>query len=412
MVITGIGVVTAVGHSLPEFWSNLLAGKSGISRITRFDPGPYPCQVGAQVVGFEAAKWMDPKEARRFDPYIQYAVAASKLAVLDGKLDLANVDKERFGVMIGSGVGGLETVENNVRILAEHGPRKVSPFLIPAMIPNMASGMVAIETGALGPNYGIVSACSSSTHAIGESLRMLRHGEVDIMLAGGSEAPLTRASFAGFCAMKAMCTSFNDAPQKASRPFDLARDGFVMGEGSVVLVMETLEHAQRRGAHIYAELLGYGATCDAYHITAPDPEGKGLGLCLRRAMADAQVTPEAVGYINAHGTSTKLNDKFETAAIKRAFGEHAYRLKISSTKSMTGHLLGGAGAVETAVSAMVLQTGDIPPTINLDTPDPDCDLDYVPNQMIHHPVDIALSINLGFGGHNAVLVLKKYTASA
>ena len=410
VVVTGIGVVTSLGHDIETFFGNLLAGKSGITAIDHFDTTEYSSKVGSAVTDFDAGQYMDPKEARRNDPYTHYAMAASKLALQDAQLDLEGVDLDRFGILVGSGIGGMNTIEQQSFKLFERGPRKVSPFMIPSLISNIAAGVVAIELGARGPNFGVVSACATGTHAIGESLRMMRYGDADVMLAGGSEAAITRLGYAGFCSMRAMSTEFNDTPEKASRPFDADRDGFVMGDGAGVLLLETLEHAQARGATIYCELAGYGATCDAYHITSPHPEGAGLSKCLQQTLRDGGIDTTEVDYINAHGTSTPYNDKFETLAFKEVFGDRAYDLKISSTKSMTGHLLGAAGGIEAAVCAKVIQTGDIPPTINLDTPDPDCDLDYVPNVKQHQEVKVALSDNLGFGGHNAALAFKAFEA--
>ncbi len=407
VVVTGIGCLSALGHDTEAFWDGLTKGRSGIARITRFDPTDFPSKVGAEVRDFDPGKFMDPKEAKRNDRYTQYAVAASRMAVNDAKLDVTKVDSERFGVIIGSGIGGMETIENQARILIERGPSRVSPFTIPSLIANIASGVVAIEFQAKSVNFGVVSACASGSHALGEALRHIRDGHADIMLSGGSEAAITRLSYAGFCNMKAMSTDFNDTPEKASRPFDKLRDGFVMGEGAGVLVIETLEHAQARGARIYCELVGYGATCDAYHITGQDQEGKGLALCLNRALAEAGVEKSEVGYINAHGTSTPINDRCETLAIKRTFGEAARQLSISSTKSMTGHLLGAAGGVEAAVCCLAIHHGVIPPTINYENPDPDCDLDYTPNVAKKRTVNVAISNNLGFGGHNASLVFKR-----
>jgi 3-oxoacyl-[acyl-carrier-protein] synthase II len=407
VVVTGIGCLSALGHDTEAFWDALTKGRSGIARITRFDPTDFPSKVGAEVRDFDPGKFMDPKEAKRNDRYTQYAVAASRMAVNDAKLDVTKVDSERFGVIIGSGIGGMETIENQARILIERGPSRVSPFTIPSLIANIASGVVAIEFQAKSVNFGVVSACASGSHALGEALRHIRDGHADIMLSGGSEAAITRLSYAGFCNMKAMSTDFNDTPEKASRPFDKLRDGFVMGEGAGVLVIETLEHAQARGARIYCELVGYGATCDAYHITGQDQEGKGLALCLNRALAEAGVEKSEVGYINAHGTSTPINDRCETLAIKRTFGEAARQLSISSTKSMTGHLLGAAGGVEAAVCCLAIHHGVIPPTINYENPDPDCDLDYTPNVAKKRTVNVAISNNLGFGGHNASLVFKR-----
>lgn len=408
IVVTGMGAVTPLGLTVDSFWDGLLAGRSGIRRVEGFDPSDLPCQIGGEVAGFDPGEYMDPKDARRNDRYTQFAVAASRMALADADLAEDQRDPERFGCLIGSGIGGLDTIEKQTFRLWEGGPRKVSPFMIPMLITNMASGVVAIEFKAMGPNYGIVSACATASHAIGDAIRILRAGEADIMLAGGSEASVTRLGYAGFCNMKAMATAFNEEPERGSRPFDARRDGFVMGEGAGVLVLETLEHAQARGAKIYAELAGHSATCDAYHITSPDPEGKGLGLCLRNALKDAEIDFSKVDYINAHGTSTPYNDKTESAAIRKVFGEHAYRLKVSSTKSMTGHLLGAAGGIEAIAAILTIRDGRIAPTINYENPDSDCDLDYVPNAAIEHPVDIAMSTNLGFGGHNAALVFKRY----
>lgn len=384
-----------------------MKGRSGISRLTRFDPTDFPSKVGAEIKEFDAGKYMDPKEAKRNDRYTQYAVAASRMAVEDAKLDVNKIDSEKFGVIIGSGIGGMETIEAQARVLIERGPSRVSPFTIPSLIANIASGVVAIEFKAKSVNFGVVSACASGSHSLGEAMRHIRDGHADVMLSGGSEAAITRLGYAGFCNMKAMSSDFNDTPEKASRPFDKLRDGFVMGEGAAVLVIESLEHAQARGARIYCELAGYGATCDAYHITGQDQEGKGLALCLNRALDDAGVTKDQVHYINAHGTSTPINDRCESLAIKRTFGEQAYKIAISSTKSMTGHLLGAAGGVEAAVCALSIFHNKVPPTINYENPDPDCDLDYVPNKAREMKVDVAISNNLGFGGHNASLVFKR-----
>tara|TARA_B100001248_G_scaffold262737_1_gene262070 strand:- start:80138 stop:81400 length:1263 start_codon:yes stop_codon:yes gene_type:complete len=410
VVVTGMGVLTSVGIGIDKYWNSILAGKSGITDVSRFDASEgYSCKVASEVRDFVPEDFIDPKEVKRNDRYTQFAVAGSKLAVEDAKLDVESLDKERFGVIMASGIGGMETIEKQSHTLFEKGPRRVSPFMIPSLISNIAAGVVAIEWGAKGPNYGIVSACASGTHAIGEAFNALRSGKADIMMAGGSEAAITRLGFAGFCSMKAMSTQSNDEPQKASRPFDSKRDGFVMGEGAGVLILETLEHAQARGAKIYCELVGYAATCDAYHITSPDTEGSGLALCLKNVLEDADLKPEDVDYINAHGTSTPYNDKFETIAIKKVFGEHAKNgLRVSSTKSMIGHLLGAAGAVETAACAKAIETGKIPPTINYEDPDPDCDLNYVPNKMEEKNVRVAINNNLGFGGQNACLALKLF----
>jgi 3-oxoacyl-[acyl-carrier-protein] synthase II len=407
VVVTGIGCLTALGPDTATFWDSLLKGRSGISRVTRFDPTDFPSKVGAEIRDFDPGKFMDPKEAKRNDRYTQYAVAASRMAVEDAKLDVTKIDSERFGVIIGSGIGGMETIENQARVLIERGPSRVSPFTIPSLIANIASGVVAIEFKAKSVNYGVVSACASGSHSLGEAMRHIRDGHADVMLSGGSEAAITRLGYAGFCNMKAMSTDFNDTPEKASRPFDKLRDGFIMGEGSGVLVIEELEHAKARGARIYCELAGYGATCDAYHITGQDQEGKGLALCLDRALQDANVQKSEVSYINAHGTSTSINDRCESLAIKRSFGEAAAKIAVSSTKSMTGHLLGAAGGIEAAVCVLAIHNGIVPPTINYENPDPDCDLDYVPNKARTMKVDVAVSNNLGFGGHNASLVFKR-----
>jgi 3-oxoacyl-[acyl-carrier-protein] synthase II len=401
-----MGVVASLGHNVADFWSAILAGKCGVDRVSLFDAKDYSCQIGAEVRGFDPATLMDAKEVRRNDRYTHFGFCAAKQAVADARLDTTKEDLDRVGVIIGSGIGGMWTIENQHKILLERGPRKVSPFMIPALISNMCSGLVAIELGARGPNFSVVSACATATHAIGESFRMIRGGEADVMVCGGAEAAITPLAYAGFCSMKAMSTN-NENPRKASRPFDLNRDGFIMGEGSGVIVIESLEHAQARGAHIYCELAGYAATCDAFHITQPDPEGKGLSQAMSRALKDARLTPEQIDYINAHGTSTPYNDKFETLAIKKVFGDAARKVMISSTKSMTGHLLGAAGGIEAVISVKTIQTGEVPPTINYETPDPDCDLDYVPNVKRAATVNTVLTNNLGFGGQNAALVFKR-----
>ena len=406
VVVTGLGAIASLGHTVPEFWSGILAGRSGVGRVTLFDPSEHSCRIGAEVRDWDPALHMDPKEARRNDRYTHFGFCAARQAVKDAALDMAREDADRVGVIIGSGIGGMWTIETQHKNLLERGPRKVSPFMIPALISNMVGGLVAIDLGARGPNFGVVSACATATHAIGESLRIIRSGEADVMVCGGAEASITPLAYAGFCSMKAMSTA-NDTPERASRPFDLNRDGFVMGEGSGILVLESLEHALARGARIYGELAGYAATCDAFHITQPDPDGKGLSLAMSRALNDARLRPDEIDYINAHGTSTPYNDKFETLAIKKVFGDHARRLLVSSTKSMTGHLLGAAGGIEAVISVKALETGEIPPTINLETPDPDCDLDYTPREARQARVDVAMSNSFGFGGHNASLVLAR-----
>ena len=402
-----MGVIASLGHNVEDFWTNILAGKNGIDRVTLFDVKDYTCQIGAEVRGWDAAQHMDPKEVRRNDRYTHFGFCAAKQAVANAKLDMAKEDPDRVGVIIGSGIGGMMTIETQHSVLLSRGPRKVSPFMIPSLISNMCGGLVAIELGARGPNFGVVSACATATHAIGESLRMIRTGEADVMICGGSEAAITPLAYAGFCSMKAMSTN-NETPDKASRPFDAGRDGFIMGEGAGILVIESLEHALARGATIHCELAGYAATCDAYHITSPDPEGKGLSLAMTRSLKDARVEPSEVDYINAHGTSTPYNDKFETLAIKKVFGDHARKVHISSTKSMTGHLLGAAGGIESIISIKTIQTGEVPPTINYETPDPECDLDYTPNVKRQAVIKTVMSDNLGFGGQNAALVFRKY----
>jgi len=403
--VTGLGVVTSIGHDVESFWTSLVAGKIGIDRVTLFDPSGFPCQIGAEVRSWDVNEFMDPKEARRNDRYTHFGFVAAKQAVADSGIDMAKEDGDRVGVIIGSGIGGMHTYETQLRNLFERGPRKVSPFTIPSLIGNMCAGLVAIDLGARGPNFGMVSACATGTHSLGEAAHAIRRGDADVMIAGGSEAAITPFAYASFCSMKAMSTR-NDNPSGASRPFDKGRDGFIMGEGSGVLVLESLEHARARGARIYCELAGYAATCDAYHITQPDPDGKGLSMAMRRALDSAAARPGDVDYINAHGTSTPYNDKFETIAIKKIFGEHARRLPVSSTKSMTGHLLGAAGGIESVVCVKTIERGVIPPTMNLEEPDPDCDLDYVPNAARQVRVRTVLSNNLGFGGQNAAVVFR------
>lgn len=409
VVVTGIGTISSLGVGIDPFWKNILAGTSGIDHISSFDVSEYPSRVGSEVRDFNAGDYMDPKEARRNDRFTHFSVAATRLALSHAEMDTSSLDPDRIGVLVGSGIGGMITIQTQSRRLYEMGPRKVSPFMIPSLIANIASGVVAIDIGARGPNYGLVSACSTATHAIGESFRILRDGDADVMVAGGSEAAITELGYAGFCSMKAMSTSYNEEPSRASRPFDKGRDGFVMGEGAGVLILETLEHAQARGAEIYCEVRSYAATCDAYHITSPDPEGKALSKAIEKTIRDAGLEASDIDYINAHGTSTPYNDKFETLAIKKALGDHASKTLISSTKSMTGHLLGAAGGIESAVCAMALKEGKVPPTINYEELDPDCDLDYVPNTMREADIQTALCNNSGFGGHNASILFGKYT---
>ncbi|TFE24986.1 beta-ketoacyl-ACP synthase II [Cohnella luojiensis] len=408
VVVTGMGVVTSLGSDLPTFWNNLLNGKSGISLIEAFDTTEYTTKIAAEIKDFDPGAYIDKKESRKMDRFVQFGVAASKLAVEDAKLVIGeNADPERVGVVVGSGIGGLGTWEDQHTVLMEKGPRRVSPFFIPMMIANMASGQVSMITGAKGPNSAAVSACATGTHSIGDSYKMIQRGDADVMICGGAEATIRPIGMAGFCSMRAMSTR-NDEPEKASRPFDVERDGFVMGEGAGVLILESLEHAQKRGARIYAEVIGYGMSGDAHHMTEPDPDG--AARCMKKALNDAGIAPEAVQYINAHGTSTPVGDQSETMAIKKAFGDHAYKLAVSSTKSMTGHLLGAAGGVEAVILGLTLQNGVIPPTANLDNQDPELDLDYVPNKPREADVQVALSNSFGFGGHNATIIMRKYEA--
>lgn len=411
VVVTGMGVVSPIGIGLDAFWSGLVEGRSGIGPITRFDASGLDCRIAGEVHDFEPERYMDRKEARRADRFAQFALAASLMAVQDAGLEGNLPLGSRAGVVIGSGIGGMDTWEASHRTLLEKGPGRVSPFTVPMMIPNMAAGLVSIRFGAEGPNRCTVSACASGADAIGDAFRIIQRGDADLALAGGTEAAITPFSIAAFAAAKSLSTR-NDDPPRASRPFDRDRDGFVMGEGAGILVLEALEHARARGARIYAEIVGYGATADAFHITQPAPEGRGAAKAMQAALDDAGLAPEAVDYINAHGTSTEYNDWYETVAIKQVFGEHARRLAISSTKSMTGHLLGAAGGVEAIACVLAIDRGVIPPTINLETPDPRCDLDYVPNQARRQKVDVAVSNSFGFGGHNAVLVFKRYEEAA
>lgn len=408
VVVTGMGVISPIGTGLNKFWEALISGASGVDRITQFDASDYKVQIAGEVKDFNVGDYIDKKEARRMDRFVQFAVAASKMATDDAGLDLNNEDSERIGVVIGSGIGGISTVFEQSKILLERGPGRVSPLTVPMKIINMASGQVAMAFGFKGFNSSVVTACASSNNAIGDSFRLLKNGELDVIVTGGTEAAIVPISIAGFSAMKALST-YNDEPQKASRPFDAKRDGFVMGEGAGILVLETLEHAKARGAKIYAEIVGYGVTCDAYHITAPDPEGLGAAKAMKKAMDEAALTPEDISYINAHGTSTPLNDKLETLAIKKVFGKRAYDIPISSIKSMIGHLLGAAGGVEAVASVLTVFHGIIPPTINYENPDPECDLDYVPNKARKSQINAVLSNNLGFGGHNVTIAFKKYT---
>ncbi|BAF59920.1 MAG: beta-ketoacyl-ACP synthase II [Pelotomaculum sp.] len=407
VVVTGLGIISPVGTGLEKFWASLTGGISGIKPVTRFDPVNFSTKIAGEVKDFNPFDYMDRKEARRMDRFTQFAVAATGMALSDSGLDLEKADRNRIGVILGSGIGGIETLEEQARVLGEKGPGRVSPFFVPMMIANMGAGQVAISYRLQGPNITTVTACASSTNAIGDAFKMLQWGHADVIITGGTEAPITPLAMAGFCSMKAMSTR-NDEPEKACRPFDAGRDGFVVGEGAAILVLETLENALNRGARIYAEVAGYGSTCDAYHITAPDPEGCGAVKAMREALADAGIEPDSIDYINAHATATPLGDKAETLAIKKVFKQHAYEMAISSTKSMTGHLLGAAGGLEAIVCVMAIHKGVIPPTINYEQPDPECDLDFVPNVARKAEVNAALSNSFGFGGHNATLIFKKY----
>ncbi len=409
VVITGIGVISPIGSDKVEFWNNLYSGKSGISAVKSFDVSQYPCRIAGEIIDFDPTLYMEKREAKKVDRFTQLGVAAALQAWHDAGLDntQCNLNKDDIGVLVGSGIGGIQTIERQLKILFEKGPRRVSPFLVPALIANMTSGYISILLKLRGPNSTVVTACATSTHAIGDAWHIIKRGDAEIMLAGGSEAAISHLAFSGFCAARALSTR-NDQPEKASRPFDQKRDGFVMGEGAGIVVLETLDHALARSAAVYGEVIGYGMSGDAYHMTAPDPDGGGAFLSMQRALKSAAVQPDEVDYINAHGTSTKYNDKIETMAIKKLIGAHAYKLAISSTKSMTGHLLGAAGAVELIAVLLSMQNQVIHPTINYEYPDPECDLDYVPNQARKCNIDLALSNSFGFGGTNATLVVKRH----
>ncbi|HVL65879.1 MAG TPA: beta-ketoacyl-ACP synthase II [Vicinamibacterales bacterium] len=408
VVVTGVGLVSPLGIGTEANWDALCAGRSGIGQITRFDASQYSARIAGEVKGFDPLQFIDKKDVKKMDVFIQLAIAASQFAVDDAKLTVAPEFATRVGVFIASGIGGFTTIEREHKALIEGGPRRISPFFIPAAIINLAAGQVSIRFGAKGPNSATCTACSASAHAIGDAFEIIRRDDADVMIAGGSEAAITPMGVGGFAAMRALSTR-NDEPERASRPFDKDRDGFIMGEGSGVIVLEELEFARRRGAPIYAELVGYGMTADAYHITAPSEDGDGGMRVMAMALRDAGVEPERVNYINAHGTSTPYNDKLETLAIKRLFGEHAYRIGISSTKSMTGHLLGAAGGLEAGITALAVRHQVMPPTINYETPDPECDLDYIPNQKREASIEYALSNSFGFGGTNGALLFKRFT---
>src|SRR4051812_29581421 len=406
VVVTGIGAITPLGNDTETTWNNIIAGVSGIGPLTRINADDFPAKVAAEVKDFDPSNFMDKKDARKMDRFAQFAVAASIMAVKDSGLDINEENSEQIGVWIGSGIGGMETFENQYQNFLNKGYRRVSPFFVPMLIPDMAAGQVSITLGARGVNSCTVTACATGTNSIGDAFKVIQRGDAIAMISGGAEAPITNMSIAGFCANTALST--NPDPKTACRPFDADRDGFILGEGAGIIVLEELEHALARGAHIYAEIVGYGSTGDAYHITAPAPGGEGGARAMKMAINDGELNPEEIDYINAHGTSTGYNDKFETAAIKSVFEDHATKLAISSTKSMTGHLLGAAGGVEAIISVLSIKEGIIPPTINYHTPDPECDLDYVPNEARKQEINVVLSNSLGFGGHNATIVFKKY----
>jgi 3-oxoacyl-[acyl-carrier-protein] synthase II len=407
VVITGLGIISPIGNDKEEFWTGICNGKNGIGRITQIDPSPYDSKIAGEVKDFDPSKYISPKEIKRMARFVRFAVSAAKMAIEDSALDLSAEDLYQIGVLIGSGIGSLRVIEDQHNIFLKKGPAKISPFTIPMLIVNMAAGQVAISFGLKGPNSCVATACASGNHAIGDAFRIIQRGDAQIMVAGGTESCITTIGIGAFCAMKALSTR-NNQPEKASRPFDRDRDGFIMSEGSGILILENLEHAQRRNAPIYAEIAGYGMSCDAYHVAAPEPTGQGAAWSMDQALRDAKVNPEDVSYINAHGTSTPLNDKVETLAIKKVFGDFARKIPVSSTKSMTGHLLGAAGAVECVACCLSIKNNIIPPTMNYENPDPDCDLDYVPNTARRTEVKIVISNSFGFGGHNAVLVLKEF----
>ena len=407
VVVTGVGAITPIGKNCNDFWDGIKEGRNGVDTITSFDVTDFKCKIAAEIKDFDAAEYIDKKDARKMDRYTQFGFIAAREAFENSGLDMEKEDPWRIGVITGSGVGGIETLETQHETLMTKGPGRVSPFFVPMMISNMAAAQIAIHLGAKGANENVVAACASGTNAIGNAFNIIKRGECDAIIAGGAEATITPLAFAGFCSMKAMSQN-NDNPKLASRPFDLERDGFVMGEGAGFLVLEELEHAKKRGANIICELVGYGITNDAYHITSPAPGGEGGAKAMEFALNSAGITPDKIDYINAHGTSTKYNDSFETQAIKKVFGEHSKKLMVSSTKSMTGHLLGAAGGIEAIICALALKEGFVPATINYNTPDPECDLDIVPNVGRKADIEYAMSNSLGFGGHNSAVILKKY----
>ncbi len=407
VVVTGVGAITPIGNTPEEYWEGLASGRNGIGKITLFDASHHDCRIAGEVKNFDPHEYMDRKEAKRMDRFAQFGVSAAKQAVKDANLTINDLNAEQIGVILGSGVGGIKVMEDQQTVYLNRGPDRCSPFMIPMMIANMAAGLTAIHTGAKGPNSCPVTACASGSNAIGDAFRIIQQGYAQAMICGGCEAAITPLSMAGFAAARTLSTR-NDLPERASRPFDKDRDGFVMGEGAGILILEELEHALSRGARIYAEMIGYGMTCDAYHMTSPVPGGKGAARAIQLALKDAQITPEQVTYINAHGTSTPVNDPTETAAMKEALGEHAKRIVVSSTKSMTGHLLGGSGGIEGVATVLAIANHRVPPTINLQNRDPECDLDYIANESRALDINVALSNSFGFGGHNVTLAFKKY----
>ncbi|MBD2120523.1 beta-ketoacyl-ACP synthase II [Trichocoleus sp. FACHB-262] len=407
VVVTGLGAVTPIGNTLSEYWEGLVSGRNGIGPITLFDASRHDCRIAGEVKAFDPFQYLERKDAKRMDRFAQFAVAASKQAIADAQFVINDLNAEQVGVIIGSGVGGIKVLEDQQEVYLTKGPDRCSPFMVPMMIANMAAGLTAIHIGAKGPNSCPVTACASGSNGIGDAFRLIQGGYAQAMICGGAEAAITPLSVAGFASARTLSTR-NDDPAHASRPFDRDRNGFVMGEGAGILLLEELEHALSRGARIYAEMIGYGMTCDAYHMTSPVPGGEGAARAIQLAMKDAGITPDQVSYVNAHGTSTPMNDPNETAAIKTALGEHAYKVAVSSTKSMTGHLLGGSGGIEGVATALAVAHDQLPPTINLENPDPACDLDYVPNHSRSHKVDVALSNSFGFGGHNVTVAFRKY----
>lgn len=407
VVVTGLGAITPLGNNLQDYWDGLLSGKNGIGPITHFDPSRHACKIAGEVKGFDPQDYMDRKDAKRMDRFAQFAIAASKQAIADTQLEINDLNAEQIGVLIGTGIGGLKVLEDQQEIYLTRGPDRCSPFMIPMMIANMAAGLTAIHVGAKGPNCCTVTACAAGSNAVGDAFRLVQRGYAQAMICGGTEAAVTPLSLAGFAACRALSLR-NDDPAHACRPFDRDRDGFVMGEGAGILVLEELEHALSRGAKIYGEIVGYAMTCDAYHMTAPVPGGEGAARAIALCLKDAGLAPEQVSYINAHGTSTPANDSTETKAIKTALGDHAHKITVSSTKSMTGHLLGGSGGIEAVATAMAVKNNRVPPTINLENPDDECDLDYVANQSREQVVSVALSNSFGFGGHNVTLAFRKY----